>query len=112
MEKKKIKKGDTCVIVQRYSNHGRTPKETKVLSAGAKWIYVESFGKTNRFDAESLCSDWGSYDIYPCTLEEYKEAIRVEEEKKNLIEEITNLINKLSVDKLQIAKDVIESLME
>ena len=42
MEQKKIKKGDTCVVVERYySSKGKQTIETKVISAGSKWIYVE-----------------------------------------------------------------------
>lgn len=111
MEKKKIKKGDPCVVLEWRTKY-ESPTQTKVISAGSKWVYVEHFGKTNKFDAETLQSDWGGYHLFIGTIEEYKEAIRIEEEKKNLIEEITNLINKLSADKLQIAKDVIESLSE
>lgn len=112
-QKKKIKKGDTCVIVERHnSSKGRTPRETKVLSAGAKWIYVELFAKTNRFDTETFCSDWGVYDFYHCTLKEYNEAIRINEIKNKLKEEINSSIEKLSVGNLQKVKDLVESLAE
>lgn len=109
MENKKIKKGDTCVIIERHnSSKGRTPRETKVLSAGAKWIYVETFYKTNKFDAEFLRSDWGGYDLFIGTHEEYNEAVRINEIKNKLKEEINSSIEKLSVGNLQKVKDLIE----
>ena len=113
MENKKIKKGDPCVIVERYnSSKGRTPRETKVLSAGAKWIYVEWFNKTNKFDAKTLRSDWGGYDLFIGTLEEYNEAMRLNEIKSRLEDDIKSSINKLSIGNLQKVKDLIESLTE
>lgn len=113
MENKKIKKGDPCVIVERYnSSKGRTPRETKVLSAGRKWIYVECFGKTNKFDVETLHSDYGGYNLFIGNLEEYNEAIRINEIKNKLKEEINSSIEKLSIGNLQKVKDLIESLTE
>lgn len=113
MEQKKIKKGDTCVIVERYgSSKGRTPMETKVLSAGAKWIYVEWFNKSNKFDAETMWSDWGGFSLFIGTLEEYNEAMRINQIKNKLEEEIKYSISKLSVGNLQKVKDLVESLIE
>lgn len=113
MEKKKIKKGDPCVITNRYnSSKSRNPRETKVLSAGRKWIYVESFGKSNKFDAETLCSDYGGYNIFIGNLEEYNEYVRLNKIKSRLVDEINSSIEKLSVGNLQKVKDLIESLTE
>lgn len=113
MENKKIKKGDTCVVIDRYSNSKVSDKtETKVIRAGSKWIYVEWFNKTNKFDAETLRADWGGYDLFIGTLEEYNEAMRINQIKNKLEEEIKSSIGKLSVGNLQKVKDLVESLVE
>lgn len=64
----KIKKGD---IVCVYYFHGDRKEihETEVISSGSKYI-TTSYDKTNKFDAESLCSDWGGYSLFKGTEEE------------------------------------------
>lgn len=86
--------------------------QNKVISAGSKWIFVEWFNKTNKFDAETLHADWGVYDLFIGTLEEYNEAMRLNEIKSRLEEEIKSSIGKLSVGNLQKVKDLVESLVE
>ena len=112
-QKNKIKKGDPCVVIDRYSKSKVSDKtETKVISAGSKWIYVERFNKSNKFYIETLRSDLGGYDLFIGTLEEYNEAMRLNEIKSILKDEIKSSIDKLSIGNLQKVKDLIESLTE
>lgn len=65
---KQIKKGD---IVCVYYFHGGRKEihETEVISSGTKYITTK-YEQRNKFDAQSLCSDWGGYSLFKGTEEE------------------------------------------
>jgi len=77
---KKFKKGD---IVCVYYAHGDKKEihETEVISSGTKYITTK-YEQRNKFDAESLCSDWGGYSLFKGTKEECETYISKFEDAK------------------------------
>lgn len=86
--KKTIKKGDTVCV---YYFHGNRKEihETEVISSGAKYI-TTSYDKNNKFDSESLYSDWGGYSLFKGTKEECETYLSKLEDAKTKCREISN----------------------
>jgi len=78
---KQFKKGD---IVCVYYFHGGSKKEiheTEVISSGAKYIATK-YDQRNKFDAETLCSDFGGYSLFKGSKEECEKYLSKLEDAK------------------------------
>lgn len=83
---KKFKKGD--IVCVYYFHPGRKEiHETEVVSAGKKYITTKH-DQSNKFDAESLYSDWGGYSLFKGTEEECETYISKLEDAKTKCREI------------------------
>lgn len=84
----KFKKGD---IVFVYYFHGDKKEiyETEVISSGTKYI-TTSYDRTNKFDAQILCSDWGGYSLFKGTEEECEKYLSKLEDAKTKSREISH----------------------
>jgi hypothetical protein len=68
-----FKKGDIVCVYNRYGNNrNREIHETEVISSGKKYITTKH-DKSNKFDIDSLCSDWGGYALFKGTHDKCKE---------------------------------------
>ena len=111
--KNKPQKGQPCIVIERKYN-GQPPKltETKIISAGSKWIFVDYFYKTNKFDSETLTSDWGGYDLFIGTMEEFNEYCKRSAEEKKIRNEIAHFIENAELEQLISIKEVIDKIQE
>ena len=93
---KRIKKGD---IVCVYYFHGDRKEihETEVISSGAKYI-TTVYDRNNKFDAISLCSDWGGYSLFKGTEEECEKYLSKLEDAKIKSREISHYFDSLIDD--------------
>ena len=94
----KIKKGDFVCIYDRHKPIKETTiVETTVVSAGKKYITTE-YDKHNKFDSESLCSDWGGYALFKGTKEECETYLLKTIEAKKMCREISDYFDRHSYD--------------
>ena len=92
----KIKKGDVVCIYDRHKPIKETTiVETTVVSAGRKYITTE-YDRHNKFDSESLCSDWGGYALFKGTKEECKAYLLKTIEAKKMCREISDYFDRQS----------------
>lgn len=84
----KIKKGDVVCIYDKYKPIKETRiVETTVVSVGRKYITTE-YDKHNKFNSESLYSDWGGYALFKGTKEECEAYLLKTIEAKKMCREI------------------------
>lgn len=84
---KKFKKGDIVCVYYFYGNR-KEIHETEVISSGAKYITTK-YEQRNKFDVQSLCSDWGGYSLFKGTKEECEKYLSKLEEAKIKSREIS-----------------------
>lgn len=85
-----IKKGDTVCIINTAKNDYEFVKETKVTSAGSKFIVTEYSGNSNKFSSETHHSEYLGYLLYKGTKSECEEYIKDRNEARGLIREIVH----------------------
>lgn len=109
--KNKPQKGQPCIVVERkYNGQPPTLVETKITSAGSKWIFVEYFYKTNKFDSETLTSDWGGYELFIGTMDEFNEHRKRSEEAKKVRSEIEGFIKIADLEQLKAIMAAIDKI--
>ena len=97
---KNLKKGDTVVV---YSSDSRThPYEIPIKSIGKKWITVID---SNKFDLMGI-GDYGLY-LFPGNMEEYNYSVETKNIAKNIYNELSRKIYRLSREELAIIKEMI-----
>lgn len=104
---KKVKKGDTCYVWSD-SSRDRHIGETKVKTSGKRWITVEKLN-WDKFDAETLMPETGSYRFYPGSEQEYKQAIADAEEHEDLSLCIHSKMTRMPVEDLRKLKKIIDA---
>lgn len=92
---KKIKKGDiVCIMEPEHSGTNyRFHIETTVESSGNKYITTKFNGKSNKFDADTLYSEFMGYKLFKGNKSECEEYIKNSIESKGMIREIESFIH-------------------
>ena len=95
---KNFKKGDIVCVYYFHGNGNRKEiHETEVISSGTKYI-TTSYDRTNKFDAVSLCSDWGGYSLFKGTEKECEKYLSELEDARIKSREISRYFDSLIDD--------------
>lgn len=107
--KEMIKKGDKVYI---YTNDTRNPNyEATVKSVGRKFITTDGPRWLNKFLKDSLnCEQWCAYYLFPGTKEEFEAHEKSEEERHEIIREVSKTIKYFSLEKLNDLRNYINQL--
>jgi hypothetical protein len=92
MKGQNIKKGDTVCIINTARNDYEFVTETKVTSAGSKFIVTECSGNSNKFDSDTHRSEYLGYIIYKGAKDECEQYIKDRNEAKKLVREIIHYL--------------------
>jgi hypothetical protein len=98
---KELKKGDTVVVYNNIDNRSR-PFEIPIKSIGKKWITVIS---SDKFD----CMGYGDYgwSLFPGNMEEYNQWVETKKIAKNIYNDLSSKIYRLSIEELAIIEKMI-----
>ena len=98
---KDLKKGDTVVIYNGLDNRTQ-PFETPIKSIGKKWITVIN---SDKFDPMG----YGSYgwNLFPGNMEEYNYWVETKNIAKNIYNELSGKIYRLSREELAVIEKMI-----
>jgi hypothetical protein len=98
-----LKKGDTVVIYNPIDTRTK-PFENTIKSIGKKWI--TTFGcNSNKFDPMGY-GDYG-WKLFPGNMEEYNQWVETKEIAKNIYNDLSSKIYRLSREELAIIKKMI-----
>ena len=89
---KQFKKGDIVCVYYFHCNR-KEIHETEVISSGTKYITTK-YDQQNKFDAVSLCSDWGGYSLFKGTEEECEKYLSQLEDAKTKCREIRSYFDR------------------